>query len=78
MNINTAPAQTFGEHCVASFTAACEMGQTTADANDCPVAILTRDGWYAVCEEPPDDMDSAPLDHGWAIVALIEPAGVVL
>lgn len=49
------------------------MAQSTADANAAPVAVLARDGWYTVCEEPPDDMDPSPLDNGWSEVALVEP-----
>jgi len=52
------------------------VGQDTADANGAPVAILRRDGWLAVCEEPPEDMDVDPLTQGWEMDALIEPSEV--
>ena len=51
--------------------------QDISDANGAPVAILSRDGWLAICEEPPDDMDEQPLEHGWSIVALVEPSEAV-
>ena len=69
---------TFANRLFASQSHVCELAHDTADANGAPVAILTRDGWFAICEEPPDDMDEQPLEHGWRIVALIEPSDVVL
>lgn len=50
-----------------------QLAQETANANGAPVALLGRDGWLAICEEPPDDAETQPLAHGWRIVALIEP-----
>ena len=49
------------------------FGQDMANENGSPVAILMRDGWFAVCEEPPDEMDEDPLSHGWIEWALIDP-----
>lgn len=72
------PAVAFGERLFTSTreSEVFDLAQETANSNGAPVAILTRDGWLAICEEPPDDMDSAPLENGWEIVALVEPAEV--
>lgn len=65
---------TFGERLYGTDSALIDDdAQQIANANGAPVAILERDGWRAICEEPPDDMDSQPLEHGWSLTALIEP-----
>ena len=48
--------------------------QERADANGAPVMILERDGWLAICEEPPDMMEPDPIASGWTERALIEPS----
>jgi len=52
---------------------ALEIAQGTADANGAPVMVLSRDGWFVISEEPPDDMDPSPYDAGWVDHALVEP-----
>lgn len=47
--------------------------QAKANENGSPVAVLSRNGWLAICEEPPDDMEPSPLSQGWTERALIEP-----
>ena len=44
-----------------------------AAANGAPVAIISRDGWFAISEEPPDDLTDGYPD-GWKIVAFVEPS----
>lgn len=71
-----AAASTFGERLFAKPSQeayAYQVAQETADANDCPVAMMLRDGWLAIIEEPPDDAECDPFGHGWQMVALINP-----
>ena len=70
----TPAPQAFGERLFSERAMAYAVGQETADANGAPIAILRRDGWLAICEEPPEEMDSNPLEHGWEMDALIEPS----
>lgn len=49
------------------------VAQQTATANGAPVAVLGKHGFYAVTEEPPDDMEPSPLGQGWAVVGIVEP-----
>ena len=72
----TAAAQTFGTRLFASpqqVNYCYQVAQETANANDCPVVILERDGWLAIIEEPPDEAECDPLGQGWVEVALIAP-----
>jgi hypothetical protein len=48
--------------------------QDRANLNGAPVAVLERDGWFRLCEEPPDQMEPSPYDEGWQDHALVEPA----
>ena len=53
--------------------------QARADANGAPVMIIERDGrdgWLAICEEPPDMMEPDPIAAGWTERALIDPSEV--
>ena len=43
-----------------------------AVANGAPVALVRRDGWYTIAEEPPDEMTGA-YPGGWSVVAIVEP-----
>lgn len=52
---------------------AIEVADAMATANGTPVIILERDGWYAISEEPPDDLDPSPYDVGWTDYALVDP-----
>lgn len=68
-------SKAFPMQCWSNAATAIQDGQATANANGAPVAILERDGWYAVCEEPPDDMEPCPFDEGWTDYALVDPQG---
>lgn len=48
-----------------------ERAQQQADDNGCPVAVLARGGWLAICEEPPDEAPGYPLENGWRLVTIV-------
>lgn len=52
---------------------AINIAQDTANRNGAPVAVWTRDGFYAVSEWPDDCYDQNPMDDGWHDYALVEP-----
>ena len=56
-----------------SATDAIAAAQETADANGAPVGVWDRDGWYCVCEVPPDEIEPSPESNGWHIFALVDP-----
>lgn len=53
------------------------LAQGTADSNGAPVMLMQRDGWYTVCEYPPDALEPSPYGQGWEDVALIDPSEVL-
>lgn len=74
-NPQAAP-QTFGEHLFANPAHAIAEGQDIADRNGAPVMVMARDGWFTVCEEPPDDAECDPYGHDWTDYALVDPKDV--
>lgn len=49
-------------------------GQSVANTNETPVAIIVRQGWYAVCEDAEVvEAIEAGAARGWRLVGLIEP-----
>jgi hypothetical protein len=52
------------------------VAKELADTNGAPVMLMRRDGWLAICEEPPDEADCDPYGHGWTDVAIVEPNDV--
>ena len=48
--------------------------QAVANENGAPCGVLERDGWFAICVEAPDTMDCNPLDEGWTLHAIVDPA----
>ena len=64
---------TFGARLTGSESAALTLAQETADANGSPVMVLSRDGWFTICEEPPEEMEPSPYASGWEDHALVEP-----
>ena len=47
--------------------------QAFSDEIDGPVGIWSRDGWYAMCDIPPDLIDPDPTLSGWALCAIVDP-----
>ena len=65
------------EHLFSNRQLAESHAQHTANVNGAPVAILTRDFWLRICEEPPDDMEPSPFENGWTMVAFVEPKDTI-
>lgn len=65
----------FDDQLYSMYLLASDVARQTARGNGAPVAILQRDSdsVYAVCEEPPDDMEPSPLEQGWTVVGIVEP-----
>jgi hypothetical protein len=64
---------TFGNRLTPLFRNAAAEAQDLADRNGTPVMIWRRDGWYTVCETPPELLDPDPALDGWQEHALVDP-----
>lgn len=60
-------------HATASERHAIEDAQAHANTNQAPVGVWHRDGWYTVCETPPEMLEPDPETLGWTIHAVVDP-----
>lgn len=64
----------FAEQLTASSTDAISEAQAVSDANGAPVGIWLREGWYTVCEVPPEMIEPDPELAGWILWAVVDPS----
>lgn len=62
-----------GLHQWARETDAIMAAQALADETDCGAGVWHRDGWYVVCDIPPDMIEPSPEAFGWTFYALLGP-----
>lgn len=52
---------------------ALDEAQSIASTNGSPCGVWLRDGWYTVCDCPPDMIEPNPELIGWQFVAIVAP-----
>ena len=66
------PDQAF-PNLLSSLTRALDDAQQLSNQNGAPVGVWDRQGWYAVCETPPEDIEPSPESEGWTLHAVVDP-----
>ena len=54
---------------------AIDEAQDRANVNGAPCVVWDRDGWYTVCDLPPDSIEPDPTLSGWMPYAEVIPTG---